>query len=104
MRGNPSIPKKKLLKRLAVRTVTVLLDEYRTSKWCPCGADELVDSSVASNNDGKRVRVHKTDGGVCSLLMRVNDRDETAVVNMALGVQSSIRQRSWPEHLCRECR
>ena len=34
IRGNPSIPKKKLLKRLAVRTVTVLLGEYRTSKQC----------------------------------------------------------------------
>lgn len=60
MRGNPSMPKKKLLKRLAVRTVTVLIDEFRTSKQCPCGGGELRDGSTT--NDGKRVRVHKTDG------------------------------------------
>ena len=101
MRGNPSIPKKKLLKRLATRTVTVLLDEYRTSKQCPCGVGELTDGPIAEV--GQRVRVHKTTGGVCNLLARVNDRDELATINMLLAAQSALRQDRWPAHLCRPC-
>ena len=101
MRGNPSIPKKKLLKRLAVRTVTVLLDEYRTSKQCPCGFGELTDGP--KTEVGRRVRVHKTDGVVCNLLAQVNDRDEVATVNMLLAAQSVLRHTSWPMHLCRPC-
>jgi hypothetical protein len=100
IRGNPSIPKKKLLKRLAVRTVTVLLDEYRTSKQCPCGRDELMDGPNPNANVGRRVRVHKTDGGVCDLLQQVEDRDEVAVVNMFLATQSASVHTSWPAHLC----
>ena len=102
LRGNPSIPKKKLLKRLATRTATVLLDEYSTSKQCPCGFGELTDGPMVEV--GKRVRVHKTDGGVCDLLAQVNDRDEVATVNMLLATQSVWRQEShWPMHLCRPC-
>ena len=33
------VPKKKLLKVLAVTGLTVLLGEYNTSKTCPCGMD-----------------------------------------------------------------
>ncbi|MCP4901137.1 MAG: hypothetical protein GY906_29560 [bacterium] len=96
------MPKKKqLLKRLAVRTVTVLIDEFRTSKQCPCGGGELRDGST--KNDGKRVRVHKTDGGVCNLLLHVDDRDELATVNMLLATQSVLHQKPWPSHLCRPC-
>ena len=87
MRGNPSMPKKNLLKRLGVRTVAVLIDEFRTSKQCPCGGGELRDNSTT--NDGKRVRVHKTDG-VCNLLLHVDDRDELAPVNMLLATQSVL--------------
>ena len=101
MRGNPSIPKKKLLKRLAVRTVTVLLDEHKTSQQCPCGGGKLKD--FANHDVSKRVRVHKTDGGVCNVLGQVNDRDELAVVNMILAVRSALTHTAWPKHLCRTC-
>ena len=101
MRGNPSIPKKKLLKRLAVRTVTVLLDEHKTSQQCPCGGGKLKD--FANHDVSKRVRVHKTDGGVCNVLGHVNDRDELAVVNMILAVRSALTHAAWPNHLCRTC-
>ena len=100
MRGNPSIPKKKLLKRLAVRTVTVLLDEYRTSSMCPCG----IRLKNAPDDADKRVRVHKTDGGVCDLLKQVNDRDELATVNMLMAARSTLLEHErWPVHLCRDC-
>jgi hypothetical protein len=36
MRGSASIPKKEFLRLLVVRGPTVLLDEFRTSKMCPC--------------------------------------------------------------------
>ena len=47
--GSPSMPKKKLLKRLAVRTPTILLDKFRTSCRCPCGTSELKDASQSSD-------------------------------------------------------
>ena len=81
--------------------MTILLDEYRTSKRCPCGLDELIDGSTRIV--GKRVRVHKTDGGVCDLLGQVNDRDELAVVNMLLLTRSALGQKPHPAHLCRTC-
>ena len=48
MRGHNAIPKKGILRELCHRGLTFLLDEYRTSKMCPCGQDELTaeDNSV----------------------------------------------------------
>ena len=99
MRGNPSIPKKKLLKQMAVRGLTVLLDEYNTSKMCPCGNAELT-NQIRSNN-GKRVRVHKTDGDVCNVLEVVKDRDEISTIDMMLIAASIFKHNKWPSHLCR---
>ena len=99
LRGNPSIPKKRLLKLMAVRGLTVLLDEYNTSKMCPCGHAELVNLKTTTN--GKRVRVHKTDGGVCSVLKRVDDRDETANIQQLLASGTAMTHTPWPSHLLR---
>ena len=100
MRGQPSIPKKKLLKQLAVKGLTILIDEYNTSKWCPCGQSELIDFTD-SNKSGKRVRVHKTGGGVCDVLKQVNDRDETATVQQLMIAQAAMYHLPWPVHLRR---
>ena len=97
--GHVSIPKKRLLKLLAVRGVTILLCESFTSKRCPCGHDDLKDG-VSSG--GVRVRVHRTDGGVCSVLKAVRDRDELACINMMLSASSALRGDSWPAHLTRD--
>ena len=100
MRGHPSMPKKKILKLLAVRVPTILLDEFRTSCQCPCGNSALIDQPLQPT-DGKRVRVHKTDGGECSVLKLINDRDETATVNFVLAVFAAIMNAPWPVHLRR---
>ena len=96
LRGNPSIPKKKLLKQMAVRGLTFLLGEYKTSLMCPCGHDSLTNQS-----SGKRVRVHKTDGGICSILSQCDDRDELATINMLCAVATALKHDDWPAHLCR---
>ena len=121
MKGNPSIPKKKLLKRLSVQGPTILIDEYRTSKQCPCGQSELFTPSTSSKDGSRsdpverfRVRVHKTDGGECDILRIGNrsgrdlrsprvikDRDELACMNMLLIAESAIKHSCWPSHLCR---
>ena len=79
MRGHNAIPKKGILRELCHQGVTVLLDEYRTSKMCPCGYDELKTTTG-------RLRAHKSDGATCSLLSRLNnsmcDRDALASLNM----------------------
>ena len=62
--------------------------EYKTSKVCPCGHAELRDLQTTTN--GKRVRVHKTDGGVCNVLMQVDDRDESDLRSLSLLLFSSF--------------
>ena len=79
MRGHNAIPKKGILRELCHRGLTFLLDEYRTSKMCPCGQDEL-------KTTAGRLRAHKSDGATCSLLNRLGDkscdRDALASLNM----------------------
>ena len=74
MRGHNAIPKKGLLRELCHRGLTFLLDEYKTSKMCPCGHDEL-------KTTGYRFRAHKSDGAACPLLTtfetRHDERKET---------------------------
>ena len=96
-RGSVSIPKKKLVKQLAVRGLTFLLDEYNTSKYCPCG-EILCDVCKA---EGVRVRAHKANGGECTVLRAVKDRDELATVNMLLAASKKARGAEWPAHLLR---
>ena len=97
-KGHASIPKKKLIKQLAVRGLTFLLCERYTSLRCPCGSHELKNGEKA---DGIRVRVHKTDGGVCSVLQSIQDRDEIACINMLLAASSACQGTQWPTHLTR---
>lgn len=97
------VPKKKLLHELAVRGITVLLDEYNTSKYCPCGT-ELTNlcSQTKQNHETKRVRVHKTDGDAsCAILALRDDRDELATINMLLIALSTLKGQEWPNHLRR---
>ncbi len=97
MRGHNAIPKKGLLRELCHRGLTFLLDEYRTSKTCPCGHDELKTTSG-------RLRAHKSDGAVCPLLSRLGttcDRDVLASLNMVSCALCALSGRQRPEHLCR---
>ena len=86
---------------MAAIGLTLLIGEYNTSKMCPCGIDELITPKGGAN--GKRVRVHKTTGDVCSVLQMVDDRDETTDVNFGLATLKSIQGLAWPLHLCRPC-
>ena len=98
MRGHNAIPKKSLLRELCHRGLTFLLDEYKTSKMCPCGHDEL-------KTTGYRFRAHKSDGAACPLLTRLAagscDRDALASLNMASCALCALAGRTRPEHLCR---
>ena len=103
MRGHNAIPKKGLLRELCHRGLTFLLDEYKTSKMCPCGHDELKTTSG-------RFRAHKSDGAVCPLLSQLGttcDRDALASLNMVSCALCALGGRSRPEHLrrsvCRRC-
>ena len=98
MRGHNAIPKKGILRELCHRGLTILLDEYKTSKMCPCGQDEL-------KTTGNRLRAHKSDGAVCPLLTRLDawscDRDALASLNMVSCALCALGGRTRPEHLCR---
>ena len=43
VQGHIPIPKKTIVKALAVRGLTFLVDEFNTSKMCPCGQCALCD-------------------------------------------------------------
>ena len=112
LRGNASVPKKQLVRELGIRGPTVLIDEYCTSKYCPCG-HELCDSKAVHpqaqgdlithpNRKAGRVRVHKTIGDdSCEVLAHRNDRDELAATNMLLTALSVLKGSTWPAHLTR---
>ena len=97
-RGHNAIPKKGILRALCHRGLTILLDEFKTSKMCPCGHDELKTTS-------NRFRAHKSDGATCSLLTRLGaescDRDALASLNMVSCALCALGGRARPEHLCR---
>ena len=100
MRGHNSIPKKQILKHLAVRGVTVLLDEFRTSKMCPCGL-----SSLTHVIGDRRLRCHQAGGSdecrfTCPSSI-VRDRDSLATLNMLQCAQSCLLGHRWPSHLSR---
>ena len=100
MRGHNSIPKKRILKQLAVRGVTVLLEEFRTSKMCPCGLSAL--THVIGD---RRLRCHQAGGSdecrfTCPSSI-VRDRDSLATLNMLQCAQSCLSGSRWPSHLSR---
>ena len=100
MRGHNAIPKKAILKELCHKGLTILMDEYGTSKMCPCGHSELKTTS-------DRFRAHKSGGAGCSLLNRFDtkgcDRDALAAVNMTACSICALRGNARPQHLCRPC-
>ena len=56
-RGHASVPKKSVVRELGIRTPTLLIDEYLTSKTCLCGR-RLQDAETA-----RRVRVPTQTAG-----------------------------------------
>ena len=59
-----------------------------------------------AHNESNKLRGESNrlnNGGVCNLLLHVDDRDELATVNMLLATQSVVHHKSWPSHLCRPC-
>ena len=119
-RGHASTPKKKILTLLCTRGSTVLLDEYRTSKICPCGLrldDDRQTTKAHNASKGRiRLRCHKTTGSTesspvftsCSVLDALYerglpaDRDILAVINMLKCGLSALQGCARPVHLCRE--
>ena len=104
-RKHAPVPKKQVVKTLAVRGPVVLLDEYNTSKMCPCGTSELQDKP-STDNDIHRLRCHKVcgQGGPCcveSVLTPAKmDRDVLATINFLLCAGCAVGGRERPEHLC----
>ena len=98
VRGHAAVPKKSIIHELGVRTPTLLIDEYRTSKTCFCGR------GLETAHGGKRVRVHTDNGDDCQAFQHgVTDRDELATLNIATAALSCLRGWAWPAHLCRPC-
>ena len=59
-----TFPIKQMIRALASRGVTIVLDEYHTSLMCPCGTSELQDTgaifAIEPNETPRRPRCHKT--------------------------------------------
>ena len=94
MKGHNAIPKKKILRELCHRGLTILLDEFKTSKMCPCGEFEL-------KTTAGRVRSHQTNGSPCSFLCSSCDRDSLAAMNMLQCAVCAFQGKPRPTHLCR---
>ena len=93
-RGSCPIAKKMFLKLSSARGVTIYTDEFKTSKMCPCGTDELI--TITGSDKCSRIRCHKTlsTESTCPL-GRSNDarfdRDELATYNMLHCAQNALR-------------
>ena len=104
-KGYAPVPKKKLIKTLATKGMTVVLDEFRTSSECPCGNSEL--DNIDSDNESYRLRRHKTfeQGNPCCVECSIGsesmDRDVLAVINFCLCATASLHGQERPNHLCR---
>ena len=106
-RGYAPVPKKKLAKVLATKGLTIMLDEFYTSKQCPCGDSELEDHPDIPSTEDLRIRRHKTSGPngkccvECTLGESKMDRDVLAITNFLLCVKCALGGESRPNHLCR---
>ena len=82
MQGSPPVPRKPLTKSLAARTITVIMDKYRTSKMCPChGCNaELTNQNSPGN---RRVRV-------CTRLNSSGDGTSGCIVNRVGGIDRDV--------------
>ena len=125
-RGHDPVPKKQLVKAMSTRGCTVVLDEFNTSKWCPCGKSELqnvqrADSDLSGEDTDteigvqqapgvtrrNRCHMHTTDTdepcSVCEILGEDNmDRDVLATINMLQCAHNELKGVSRPCHLCRK--
>ena len=81
-KGSPPVPRKPLIKRLAARTITVMMDEYRTSKMCPCHGcnSELTNQNSPGN---RRVRV-------CTRRNSSGDGTSGCIVNRVGGIDRDV--------------
>ena len=101
------MPKKRLAKILATKGLTIMLDEFYTSRQCTCGISELQDNSNIQDNANCRPRCHKTvglDGPCCvecSLGEEKMDRDVLAIINFLLCIVAALKGQARPTHLCR---
>lgn len=106
-RGYAPVPKKKLAKVLATKGLTIMLDEFYTSKQCPCGDSELEDHPNIPSTEDHRIRRHKTSGQngkccvECTLGESKMDRDVLAITNFLLCAKCALDGESRPIHLCR---
>ena len=107
-KGHAPVPKKKLAKVLATKGVTLMLDEFYTSRECPCGDSKLVDNLQFSPNANCRPRCHETvgPGGPCCVEHSLGggqkmDRDVLAIVNFLLCASAALKGGARPRHLCR---
>ena len=101
MPGQLSTPKKKILHALCHRGMTVLLDEFNTSKMCPCGQSELMKASGRQRAHKQSINNNVTD---CAFLKNseTKDRDVLAIINMALAAVCTLKGKQWPLHLRRD--
>ena len=95
-----SLPKKRLLNNMATKGLVFLIDEFYTSKMCPCGHSPLTTKDDTSKS---RLRRHTTGDTVCPLSHHTEDRDELACINMLNCALRGIRGQDRPSFLCRPC-
>ena len=112
MRGSAPVPRKKLVRALAMRTTVFMLDEFRTSKMCPGGCGAVMENVEGEDSYRMRRCSNVSDAGVgllpenCPLWARcsspfVCNRDESATVNMTMCCHASLCGRTRPSTLCR---
>ena len=97
------IPKKAIVKTLASRGLTFLVDEFNTSKMCPCGQSELCDIDTS---EGARLRCHKATGPEsCCVLDAIGqsnmERDILAAANICHCGACAFQKKNRPPWLCR---
>ena len=107
-KGYAPVAKKAVVRRMCTKTTCVVVNEYLTSKMCPCGESELEDVPKEllpdSDNTNNRYRRHK-DGirsNQCCRLCEDGvylDRDVAACVNLALCAYESLVHARRPMHL-----
>lgn len=105
--GYSSIPRKKIIKFLGNTGLTIILDEYNTSKKCPgCG------SIMEDISDKRRVRRCTSEYSKtrlkenCKLSTAegnyTDDRDYASTINMGLCSYEGLVKHKRPQSLCRE--
>jgi hypothetical protein len=81
-KGYACVPKKKLIRDLAVRAPVVLVNEFRTSKLCPFDYKEVIDTVKSSIKNENRIRQCSTVNETFSKCPLCHDRDSIGAVNI----------------------